>query len=116
MENIAADEAECPLKIERRKDLARQDRPLEIRRMIIDRLDHQIGDGFTVVVPRRTVGQLRRDMLAKETRHVLSAWCEGVVDCRRNDQFNDRAARPAKSTRVELSLLHIGEARGDDNA
>jgi hypothetical protein len=64
--------------------------------MIIDRLDHEIGHGFTVVVPRRTIGEFWRDMLAEETRHVLSAWRERVVDCRRNDQLNDRAARPAK--------------------
>jgi hypothetical protein len=46
-----AEQTECPLKIKRGKNLARQDRVPEIRRMIIDRLDHQIGDGFTVVVP-----------------------------------------------------------------
>jgi hypothetical protein len=51
VENIAADKSECSLKIERGKVLARQHRPPEIRRMIIDRLDHEIGDGFTVVVP-----------------------------------------------------------------
>ena len=51
VENIAADKSECSLKVERGKDLARQDRAPEIRRMIIDRLDHEIGDGFTVVIP-----------------------------------------------------------------
>ena len=51
VENIAADEAECSLKIERGKNLARQHRAPEIRRMIIDRFDHEIGDGFTVVIP-----------------------------------------------------------------
>ena len=56
MENIAAEQTERSLKIERGKDLAGQDRAPEIRRMIIDRFDHEIGHGFTVVVPRRTVG------------------------------------------------------------
>jgi len=51
VENIAADKSERPLKVERGKDLTRQHRPPEIRRMTIDRLDHEIGDGFTVVVP-----------------------------------------------------------------
>jgi len=51
VEDVAADQAECPLKIERGKDLARQDRAPEIRCMIIDRFDHEIGDGFAVVVP-----------------------------------------------------------------
>src|SRR5580704_19282003 len=39
VENIAAEQTECPLKIKRGKNLARQHRPPEIRRMIIDRLD-----------------------------------------------------------------------------
>jgi hypothetical protein len=51
MKNIAADQAKCSLKIERRKNLPRQHRAPEIRRMIIDRFDHEIGDGFAVVVP-----------------------------------------------------------------
>ena len=51
VENIAADKSECSLKVERGKDLARQHRPPKVRRKIIDRLDHEIGDGFTVVVP-----------------------------------------------------------------
>src|ERR1700737_1351288 len=51
VENIAADKSECSLKVERGKDLARQHRAPEIRCMIIDRFDHEIGDGFTVVIP-----------------------------------------------------------------
>ena len=55
-------------------------------------------------------------MLAEQTCDVLSGWRERTVECRRNDQFNDRAARPAKRTRVEIGPLHIGETRGDDDA
>ena len=51
VENIAADKSECSLKVERGKDLARQHRAPKVRRMIINRLDHEIGDGFAVVVP-----------------------------------------------------------------
>jgi hypothetical protein len=50
VENIAADKSECSLKVERGKDLARQHRAPEIRCMIIDRFDREIGDGFTVVI------------------------------------------------------------------
>jgi hypothetical protein len=49
VENIAA--AECSLKVERGRDLARQHRAPEIRCVIVDRLDHEIGDGFAVVIP-----------------------------------------------------------------
>src|ERR1700730_500820 len=51
VKNIAADKSECSLKVERGKDLPRQHRAPKVRRKIIDRLDHEIGDGFTVVVP-----------------------------------------------------------------
>jgi hypothetical protein len=51
VENIAADKSECSFKVEWGKDLARQHRPPKVRRKIIDRLDHETGDGFTVVVP-----------------------------------------------------------------
>ena len=51
VENIAADKSECSLKVERGKDLARQHRAPEIRCMIIDRLDHEIGDSFVLVIP-----------------------------------------------------------------
>src|SRR3979490_1697288 len=51
VENIAADKSECSLKIERGKDLARQHRAPEIRCLIIDRFDHEIGVGFAVVIP-----------------------------------------------------------------
>src|ERR1700731_1842861 len=55
-------------------------------------------------------------MLTEEARDMLATRRERAVEWRRNDQFNDRAARPAESTSVEIGLLHIGEARRDDDA
>src|SRR5580704_16538328 len=55
-------------------------------------------------------------MLTEEARDMLATRRERAVECRRNDQFNDGAARPAESTSVEIGLLHIGEARRDDDA
>ena len=69
MEIITADEAECFLEIEGGKDSTRQPSP-KIRRIIVDRLNHEIGVGLTVVIPCRTVGQLRRDMLVEQARHA----------------------------------------------
>src|SRR3984893_15895401 len=51
VENIAADKSECSLKVERGDDLARQHRAPKVLCVIIDRFDHEIGDGFTVVNP-----------------------------------------------------------------
>ena len=80
MEDIAADQSKRPFEVERGEDLTCQHRATEIRGVAIDRLDHQIGDGFAMVVPRRTVGQLWRDVLAEQARHVLPARRECVVE------------------------------------
>ena len=65
VEYIATYEAESSLEIERRQYLARQHRAPEIRGVFVDCRNHEIGDGFAMVVPSRTVGQLRCDMLAE---------------------------------------------------
>ena len=44
MKDVAADEAEGAFEIERREDLPAEHRTLEVRRMAVDRLDHQVGD------------------------------------------------------------------------
>src|SRR5215211_4817081 len=51
VENIAADKAEGPLEVERRQDLAPQHGALEVRRIGVDRGDHQIGHRVAMVVP-----------------------------------------------------------------
>ena len=51
VEYIATDEAECSFKVERGEDLARQHRVTDIRRIMIDRLDHEVGDSFAMLVP-----------------------------------------------------------------
>jgi len=41
--------------------------------MIIDRLDHEIGDGFAMLAHDETVGQLRRDMLQNRLASAVRA-------------------------------------------
>src|ERR1043166_5178921 len=59
VENVAADEAESALEIERRENLPAEHRPGKIRRVTVDRRDHQVGDLIAMVVPRGAVRQLR---------------------------------------------------------
>ena len=72
MKNVAADEAEFALEVERREDLARDDRRLEAGRIRFDRVDHEVRDRLASLVPRAPVRQLRRDMLAEQGRDVLA--------------------------------------------
>ncbi len=46
MEDVAADQAELALKVERRVDLPRDHARLEIGRMVVDRVDDVIGHGL----------------------------------------------------------------------
>ena len=48
---FTADKAESALKIKRRHDLATEDGALEIRRVAVDRVDHQVGHRLAVIVP-----------------------------------------------------------------
>jgi hypothetical protein len=51
MEDVAADQTERALEVERAVDLAAEDLGFVIRCVLIDRLDHEIGDLLTMQVP-----------------------------------------------------------------
>src|SRR5262249_25576676 len=51
VENIAADEPEGALEIERRENLPAEHVAGEIGRVAVDRGDHQVGDPFAMIVP-----------------------------------------------------------------
>ena len=58
MEDVAADEAEFALEVERREDLARDDRRLEVRRVSFDRVDHEVRDRLARLIPGAPVRQV----------------------------------------------------------
>ena len=78
MEDVATDEAELSLEIERRMDLPRDHARLEIGCMVVDCLDDQLGDLFTAIVPRASVRQFRRELLEEQARNVLPGRRQGV--------------------------------------
>jgi len=51
VEDVAPDEAELALEIERRERHAADNRSLETRRVGIDRVDDEIGGRFAMIVP-----------------------------------------------------------------
>src|SRR5258706_5488419 len=66
MKNIAAEQAELTLQIERRENLPADDACRKTRRVTIHGRDHEIGDLVAMVVPRPALWQFRRDMLAEQ--------------------------------------------------
>ena len=67
--------------------------------------------------PRCAVRQLRRDVLAEQARDMLALAARA---CRRASTEISISTigllRPAVRARVEIGLLHVGEARRDDDA
>ncbi len=51
MKNIAAEQAELALQIERRQNLPPHDGCGEARRVLVHRRDHEIGDFIAMIVP-----------------------------------------------------------------
>src|SRR5690349_9892478 len=62
MEDVAADQTEGLLEIERAQRLAADDARLEARGVTVDRVDHQVGYLFTMIAPRAAVRKLGRDL------------------------------------------------------
>src|SRR5882724_9550989 len=51
VEDVAAERAELLFQIERAQGLARDDARLEAGRVAVDRVDHHVGDFFTMIMP-----------------------------------------------------------------
>src|ERR1700731_2613189 len=67
MKDVAAEQAELALQIERRQDLPADHARRKARRILIHRRDHEVGDFVAMVVPRSALGQLTRAGLAEQT-------------------------------------------------
>src|ERR1700679_3231589 len=116
VKDVAADQPEGALEIERAHDLPPEHRGLEIGRMTVDEIDHDIGYLLPMIVPGCPVGQLRRDVLAEQARHVLSRGREAVVQGRGYEHLDDGLLRPAAGLGIEIRLFHVGKAGRHDDA
>ena len=116
VEDVAADERELSLHIERRKDHPSKYGRTEIRRIARHRVDHDIGDFFATIVPARSIGQLRRDMLAEQARDMLALRRQAVVEHALNMHLDHRLLRPAGAARVGVGLVQIFQRRRDHHA
>src|SRR5271156_2671857 len=65
VKDIAVRQAEDLLQIEWRETLPSNHARLEARRVRFDSVDHQVTDGFAMLVPGRAIGELRSDVLTE---------------------------------------------------
>src|SRR4029077_15191718 len=92
MKNIAAEQAELALQIERREDLPPHDACRKSRRIAIHGRDHEVGDLVAMVVPRSALGQFRRDVLAEQAGDMPARRAQRVVERRGYQQLDHRLA------------------------
>src|SRR5215510_1079156 len=72
VKDVAAEQAELPLEIERGQHLPTDDTSCKTRREPIDGCDHEIGDFLAMIVPGFSARQFRRDVLAEQARNMLA--------------------------------------------
>ena len=116
VEDIASDQSELALEIERRQCVPGDDARGKIGRVTIDGGDHQRFDFLFHRVPRCAVRQFRVRVLAKEARDMLAVRRERCVDQRWNEHLDDGLARPSGQARVEIGALHVGKRWRHDDA
>src|SRR5260221_14211906 len=107
MEDVAVGQAEDALQIEWRETLPPDHARFEARRMGLYRLNHEVGDGFAVLFPRRAIGKLRCDVLAEQACHVRAGWREAVVEGRGNTHLADGGPAPAMADAIAIGFVHV---------
>ena len=95
VENVAADQAEAALEVERRMDLPADHRLGEARRVGIDRRDDRVGRFLALLVPAPPGPEVVAEMLAEQRRDMLALGREARVQGRRDQHLDDRLLRPA---------------------
>src|SRR5258706_2262949 len=116
VKNIAAEQAELALQIERREDLPADHACRKTRRITIHGRDHEIGDLIAMVIPGPALGQFRRDVLAEQAGDMLARRAQRIVERRGDQQLDHTLAAPAMRPRGLPGAVHIAEAPTDDDA
>ena len=100
MKDVAAEQAELPLEIQRGQRLAADHARRKARRVGIDGRDHQVGNFIAAIVPRAAIAQARRDVLAEQAGDMAAGRRQAVVQGRGDQHLDDRLARDALQARV----------------
>src|SRR5689334_7637507 len=99
MEDVAAEQAELALEVERRMDLAGDNAGAEVRGVGGDGVDDPVCGRLALVVPApaaaiRIWGQFGRELLAEQAGDVGAGRGEAVVEGRGDQHLDDRLTRP----------------------
>ncbi len=116
MEDVAADQAEGTLQVQRGQRLPAEHRVGESGRVALDGGDHQLGDLVAVRVPAAPIRQLRRHVLAEQAGHVLAGRRQPIVQRAGDQQFDDGVARPTVLARIAVGAVHVVQARRQNDA
>src|SRR4051794_17586513 len=116
MKNVTPDEAETPLQVQWRMDLATEDRLGETRSMGIYGRDDRVRCLVALVVPASARPKIITEMLAEERGDMLALRSETWIERRRDEHLDDWLLRPSIHRGIEPSLVHIVEIRRHDDA
>src|SRR5688500_9609089 len=105
VEDIAADQSEAALEVQRRMDLPADHGLGETGRMAVDQRDDRVRGLFTLVVPAAAGAKIVAEMLAEHRRDMLTPRSESWVHGRGDDHLDDRLLRPAIVQRMAPCLI-----------
>ena len=92
VKDVAIRKSKAPFQIQRRKNLARENRSAEVRCVSGNRVDDQVGKRLPLgfILPTASIGKMRRRVLHEEARDVLASGRQCRVDRRGDEHFDDR--------------------------
>jgi hypothetical protein len=115
VEDVAADQAEAALEVERRVDLPAEHRLARSRARGVDGGDDASAPS-RAPRPSCAPGKIVAEMLAEQATRHACPWAQGPGRASRDQHLDDRLLGPAVALRVEIRAVHVGEARRDDDA
>ena len=87
VEDVAADQADAALQVEWTEGLVADHAAREIRRVVVDGVDHELGHGVAVRVPAAV--HVGIHLLAEQAGDMLARGRKRVVESGRNQHFHD---------------------------
>lgn len=118
VKDVAVRKSEAPFQIQRRKNLARENRAAEVRCVSGNRVDYEVGKRLALgfILPTAPIGKMRRRVLHEEARYVSAGGGQHGVDRRGDEHFDNGLRGPAVRAGVEVGALEIAEGWADDDA
>src|ERR1700733_3776244 len=107
LENVAFAQSPLTFEIKRSDDLPVQDDVFDVRRILGNRVDDSIAEGFLLIIPVQAGAQFVGRILHEAGEHVFARWCDRWVGERRDNHINVRMAREVAVLGIVVGALHI---------